>query len=138
MQAPNMKTSAPQKTEIKVPKMYLTILNHLYEVEHKLGRAEEFKKITRNIERIKDAFREELLGYEKGTDLFYEDPMGQNYDETRNDLDANISGEGIENLVVIDVIKPIIRIKNTQQGISMVVQNGVVIVESRNKQQEAE
>ena len=97
--------------EQKVPKMYLTILNHLYEIERKVGDLDEFKKISRNIQKIKDAF---LL--EDGNEIFYEDPMGQKFDETRLDLDAHIVGENTENLVVIDVIKPIIRIKYTLLG----------------------
>lgn len=135
---PDIKTVTPQNPGIKIPKMFLTILNHLYEIEHKSNRLEEFNKISRNIERIKDAFREELVGAENGTGLLYEDPMGQAYDETRNDLDANISGESTESLVVVEVIKPIIWIKNPQQGLSKVVQNGVVIVESKTEQNEAE
>ena len=133
---PSMKTIAPQKKEISIPKMYLTILNHLYEIEHKSNGLDELKKISRNIERIKDAFREELVGAETGTGLSYEDPMGQSYDETRNDLDANISGESTENLVVVEVIKPIIWIKNPQHGVSKIVQNGVVIVESKTEHNE--
>jgi hypothetical protein len=121
-----------QKTAIEIPKVYFTLLNHLYEIERKVGGLEDFKKIARNIERMKDIFRTEIFPAE----LYYEDPMGQSYDETRNDLDANISGEGTEDLVVVDVIKPIIRIGNSQQGFSKIVQKGVVIAESKTKQEE--
>ena len=127
-----------QKTAIEIPKAFLTLLNHLYEIERKVGGLEDFKKIARNIERMKDIFRTELNPTEPDTGLYYEDPMGQFFDETRNDLDANISGEGTENLVVVDVIKPIIRYGNSREGFSKVIQKGVVIVESNTKQEETE
>lgn len=127
-----------QKTTIEIPKFFLTLLNHLYEIERKVGGLEDFKKIARNVERMKDIFRTEFNPAEPGMGVYYEDPMGQSYDETRNDLDANISGEGTEDLVVVDVIKPIIRIKYSRQGLSKIIQKGVVIVESNTKQEEAE
>ena len=125
-----------QKQEVNVPKLYLTLLNHLYEIERKTSGLEDFKKISRNIERMKDAFKTELNGTVDDTGLTYEDPMGQPYNETRIDLEANISGEGTDNLVVVDVIKPIIRLESANQGLSRVVQKGVVIVESNAGQTE--
>jgi hypothetical protein len=80
---------------------------------------------------MKDAFEE--LG------LFYEDPMGQSYKETRTDLEATISGQGTENLEVVEVIKPIIRVSrlvNSQEtggarALSRIAQKGIVVVESK-------
>ena len=82
---------------------------------------------------MKDVFLEDFESLNPGnigTGLIYEDPMGQVYDDTRNDLDAHIAGTSTENLVVVDVIKPVIRVVNQQQGISHVVQKGIVTVES--------
>ncbi|MBF0228771.1 MAG: hypothetical protein HQK63_04155 [Desulfamplus sp.] len=119
-------------TQPAVPKIFLNILNHLYEIERKVAATEELKKISRNIERIKDSFRNDIPTQFQDSDieLYYEDPMGQVYDETRNDLEATIAGESTENLVVVDVIKPIIRLGNKRNKISYVVQKGIVIVES--------
>jgi hypothetical protein len=129
-----------QNPKIEIPKMYRTLLNHLYEIERKVRGLEDFKKIARNIERMKDAFRTELNPAEPDLELYYEDPMGQPYDETRNDLDANIAGESTENLFVVDVIKPIIvlRYGNSRERRSKIVQKGVVIVNSNTKQEETE
>jgi len=65
--------------------------------------------------------------------LAYEDPMGQPFNETRTDLEATISGVGTEDLVVVEVIKPIIRsVSNGETtGISRVIQKGIVVVQSR-------
>jgi len=117
--------------EIKIPKLYITLLNQLFEIERKLGESEEYEKIARNIERMKDVFCSEISPQDANTELFYENPMGQTYNETRNDLDAHIIGEGTENLIVVDVIKPIIRIGNRQQGLTKVVQRAMVTVESK-------
>ena len=67
--------------------------------------------------------------------MSYEDPMGQPFKETRTDLDATISGSGTENLVVVEVIKPIIRILLRKESVELkkVVQKGIVIVESQKE-----
>ena len=65
----------------------------------------------------------------EGEKLYYEDPMGQVFSETRTDLEASITGTNTENLYVVEVIKPIIRIGDRQ--FSRVVQKGIVVVESK-------
>jgi hypothetical protein len=122
----------PRKSEISINKNTLIILNQLFEIERKMNGNEELNKISRNIERIKDALNMEF----NGTEIFYEDPTGQQYNETRNDLEAHIVGESTDDLVVIDVIKPIIRVGNKQLGLTQVVQRGVVSVESKANHKE--
>ena len=82
------------------------------------------KAIGGNVQRIKDAFEE--------AGLTYEDPTGEPYDETRTDCDANIAGDSQENLVITEVIKPIIRVNRS--GVSRIEQQGRVIVKSQNQQ----
>ena len=125
-----------QKPSIEIHKPFLTLLNHLYEIECKTSGLEDFKKISRNIERMKNVFRSEINATGPDTGLYYEDPMGQSCDETRNDLDASISGESTEDLIVVDVIKPIIRYGSNRN--SIVVQKGVVVVESNTKREETD
>ncbi|MBT3951356.1 MAG: hypothetical protein HOF36_09865 [Candidatus Marinimicrobia bacterium] len=125
--------------EIKIPKAYIVILNQLYEVEKKISDIDDCQKVFRNIERMKDALRENInTTYSGGVSagLVYEDPMGEPFDDTRSDLDAHIAGEGTSNLVVIDVIKPIIRFVNPDMGISQVVQRGIVTVEELKNKEE--
>ena len=52
-------------------------------------------------------------------------PSGEPYNETRTDCEASIAGSKVDNLVVAEVIKPIVR----RQGV--IIQKGVVIVESK-------
>ena len=136
-----MKTELPQamQTGSAIPKSVLTVLNQIYQVEKKLTRLPEAYDMRRNIDRIKDALAEDGLtvfdasGMSCSVGLTYEDPMGQAFKETRTDLEATIAGTGTENLVVVEVIKPIIRatLKGGEAGSSKIVQRGIVIVESR-------
>jgi hypothetical protein len=117
----------PTAGEISIDKKILTILNQLFDIERKIDGTEELKKIARNLDRIKDALSLNVNGVE----IFYEDPTGEKYTETRNDLEAHIVGESTNDLIVIDVIKPIIRYGNKQLGLTQVIQRGVVSVESK-------
>ena len=104
----------------EIQKWALTVLNQIYEVERKLTLHGDPGNALRNVGKLKDALA--------GEGLFYEDPLGQEFKETRTDLDATISGSGTENLVVVEVIKPIIRAGDA--AFSKVVQKGIVVVES--------
>lgn len=114
--------------------LLIKILNNTYELERKIERTGDPANLMRNIERIKDSLRNEMTD---GGGLFYEDPMGQAFNETRTDLEATISGTELDNLIVTDVIKPIIRIEVMQPDVkfgaprvSQVVQKGIVVVET--------
>lgn len=105
-----------------LPKLLLQTLNQLYDIERKLTLHGDAAGISRNVERIKEAFATDFL--------FYEDPMGQPFNETRVDLEASIAGESTENLVVTEVIKPVIR--QGDGNYSHVVQRGIVVVQSQS------
>jgi hypothetical protein len=107
---------------VELPKLLLQTLNQLYDIERKLTLHGDAAGVLRNVERLKDAFA--------GESLFYEDPMGQAYNETRADLEASIAGESAENLVVAEVIKPVIR--HGDKAYSRVIQKGIVVVRSKD------
>jgi DNA mismatch repair ATPase MutS len=115
---------------IQISKTLLTILNQVYEMEQKLAKNGDQNNLLRNLEKIKDA-----LEHGEGLGLVYENPLGQPFNETRTDVEATISGQITDNLVVVEVIKPIIRaiIREGSAEISKVAQKGVVIVESRKE-----
>lgn len=124
---------------LQIPKSIFTVLNQLYEVEQKLKKHGDPSNLGRNVTKMKDAFSEEGLpmgdvsGEQYKISLTYEDPMGQPFRETRTDLDATISGSGTNNLVVVEVIKPVIRavLRGAAREFGRVVQKGIVIVESK-------
>jgi hypothetical protein len=105
------------------------ILNNLYDVERKLALHGDGGNVIRNVDKIKEAIQEFIP---PELDIFYEDPMGQLFKETRTDLDATITGGGSENLYVVEVIKPIIRIRDGTDTFSRVLQKGSVIVQTKN------
>lgn len=112
---------------IKYPKNYLTILNQIFEIENKLKKIQEQNSIQRNIDRLKDFFESEALS--DGQGLQFYNPIGENYDETRTDCEASISGASHENLEIIEVLKPIIYAKVGNS--KMVIQKAVVIVQTK-------
>lgn len=112
----------------KAPKWMLGILNNICDIEKKLEINGDSSNVRRNIERIKELFA--------GENYFYENPLGQNFAETRTDLDATITGLGTENLYVVEVIKPIIR--HGEYKLSFVVQKGIVVVQSKENGTENE
>ena len=112
---------------ISVDKKIITILNQLFEIERKSKENGHLDKIVRNIERIKSA----LIQDNQSGEIFYEDPTGEEYSETRNDLEVHIVGENTQDLIVVDVIKPIIRYGNRQLGLTQVIRRGLVSVTSK-------
>jgi hypothetical protein len=114
---------------LKYPKNYLTILNQIFEIENKLKKVQEQNSIQRNIDRLKDFFASEALS--DGQGLAYHNPIGENYDETRADCEASISGASHENLEIIEVLKPIIYAQVGNH--KMVIQKAIVIVQTKNQ-----
>jgi len=115
-----------------IPKQLLAAMNQLYELEKKVEKHGGPGNFERNIGKMKDAFEhfnEPAGGFK------YEDPMGQRFTETRTDLEATITGEDDQDLVVVEVIKPIIRFvsRDSLGSYSKVVQKGIVLVESRKE-----
>lgn len=107
----------------EVPSWILKVLNNVSDIERKIKIHGDPGNVKRNVERIRETFEEEKI--------FYEDPMGELFTETRTDIDASITGAGTENLHVVEVIKPIVRIG--EKNFSRVVQRGIVVVESKIK-----
>ena len=114
-------------------KHYFELLDQVFEIERKIEQISEQNSINRNLLKIKDLIEFSIFidpsGQQSG--LTYYNPIGEAYNETRLDLEASISGDSVENLVVKEVIKPIIRYKSGSA--TLIARKGVVIVESSNK-----
>jgi hypothetical protein len=134
-------------TQTLNPVLFFNILDQIYVIERKLEGIKEPNNISRNIEKIKDFF-EKIYGTPSKPDvgLFYHDPIGDDYNETRTDLEASIAGESADNLVVTEVIKPIIRLGDRKKlsrslddlDTSRCVRKGVVVVESKTTRKDIE
>ena len=109
-----------QNVQVQIPKYIFILINNLFEIQKKIESGDDNLNIGRNMTKIIEALEEQ--------GLTFENPLGQKFNQTRADLEATISGEGTDNLIVVDVLKPIIRMGNTNN--SVVVQKGIVIVET--------
>jgi len=107
---------------IEIPKWALQIMNNVCDIERKISIHGDPANLKRNLERIKEAFESQQI--------FYEDPMGEDFNETRTDLEASITGAGADNLKVVEVIKPIVRVGD--KSFSRVVQKGIVVVKAQS------
>ena len=105
---------------LKNEKQYLDIINQVFEIEKKAKLLQE-NSIQRNINKLKSIFEYELS-------LTYHSPIGESYNETRTDCEASIAGNSCENLIITEVVKPIIRIRFRQS--SIILQKAVVIAQS--------
>ncbi len=113
-------------------KAYFELLDQLFEIERKLENIEETNSISRNLNKMKDIFETNLFSSSTSSDIgfTYHNPIGEPYNETRLDVEASIAGNSTENLVIKEVIKPIIRYKSG--GSTLIARKGVVVVESKN------
>jgi hypothetical protein len=114
---------------------FVDLINQVFEIEKKAANLTEPNSIHRNVRRMKEWFEREFMATSNGQptiiSLSYHDPLGEEYKETRTDCDASIAGSGIDNLVITEVIKPIIWYSIGGSAKS-IIQQAVVVVESRN------
>ena len=117
--------------EQKVQKVYLDIINQIFEIEKKASLIQESNSIHRNINKLKDIFENELFTetHKEPQGLIFHNPLGEVYNETRTDCEASIAGSSTDNLMVTEVIKPIIRFK--KGGLNILIQKAVVIAKSK-------
>ncbi|MDR4510051.1 MAG: hypothetical protein MRJ65_17755 [Candidatus Brocadiaceae bacterium] len=117
--------------KIRVPKSILFTLNQIYEMDQKLKKNGDPSNLLYNFEKIKNTF----MHYDHTIGFAYEDPSGLPFKETRTDIEATISGSLTDDLVVVEVIKPIIRafLRNEFGETTNVVQKGIVVVKSRKE-----
>lgn len=120
-----------KKVTVKVPQAYLDLVNQIFEIEKKAMNIKEYNSIQRNINKINGLLED---GFFKDVGLTYHNPLGESYTDTRTDCEATISGTSVENLGIIEVIKPIIfcSYKINENTIKDIAQPAVVIVQSKN------
>jgi hypothetical protein len=124
-----------KKVTVKVPQAYLDFMNQIFEIEKKASNLREENSIQRNLNKMKGILEEEFFKGSSTIGLTYHNPIGEGYSETRTDCEATISGTGVENLEIIEVIKPIVfyAYQEYDKVIKIIVQPALVIVQSKNK-----
>jgi len=123
-----------KKVTVKVPQAYLDFMNQIFEIEKKASNLKEENSIQRNLNKMKGILEEEFFKGSSTIGLTYHNPIGESYSDTRTDCEATIAGTGVENLEIIEVIKPIIfyAYQENEKVIKVIVQPAVVIVQSKN------
>ena len=119
-----------KKVTVKVPQAYLDFMNQIFEIEKKAANLKE----ENSIQRMKGILEEEFFKGSSTIGLTYHNPLGESYSDTRTDCEATISGTGVENLEIVEVIKPIIfyAYHENEKVIKVIVQPAFVIVQSKN------
>ncbi|CAN5436405.1 hypothetical protein BH10ACI2_BH10ACI2_01630 [soil metagenome] len=100
--------------------LVLSVLNDVFLLEKRILQTQGADKLLRYTIRIREHFAE--FGY------VIEDPTGQTFNETRTDCEASIAGVSTENLIIKDVLKPIVRFRQNER--TVLVQRAVVVVSS--------
>ena len=95
------------------------LINQLHGIKTVCHKSDLNKSLQRKFDRIDQSLIE--LG------LYTHDPLNEEYDFTRLDCDASISGDKEENLKIVEVIKPLIYSK--ENGSNVILQKALVIVE---------
>lgn len=123
-----------KKVTVKVPQAYLDFMNQIFEIEKKSANLKEENSIQRNLNKMKGILEEEFFKGTATIGLTYHNPLGEIYSDTRTDCEATIAGTSVENLEIIEVIKPIIFIayQEGEKILKVIVQPAVVIVQSKN------
>ena len=122
-----------KKVTVKVPQAYLDFMNQIFEIEKKSANLKEENSIQRNLNKMKGILEEEFFKGTSTIGLTYHNPLGESYSDTRTDCEATIAGTSVENLEIIEVIKPIIfyAYQENEKVIKVIVQAAVVIVQSK-------
>ena len=124
------------KNIVKIPQVIVDLVNQVFEIEKKVNNLKEENSLNRNINRIKTLFEENLLNQTNGdmVKLSYHNPINEEYKETRTDCDITILGDDVNDLIIVEVVKPIIycTLLDNQNFVKKIVQKGVVIVKSKN------
>lgn len=123
------------RRNVKIEQKYLDFINQVFEIEKKVGSLKEDNSIMRNINKLKNILQDEYFATEgKSQGLTYNNPIGEDYNETRTDCEADIAGKSPENLKIVEVIKPIIYYHYVDNGTTFktIVQKGIVVAESKS------
>ena len=112
------------QVEVKQKNLF-GVMNELFKLKKRVSRSPDGDSLNEYVDRVVEKFED--MG------LYFENPTGETWDETRTDCEASIAGDSVEDLIITEVMKPIIRLRN--EGFTRVVQKGVVIVESKEEKE---
>jgi hypothetical protein len=98
---------------------YIQLINQFTEIRQKVAQEKLEKKFERNFNRVFSIFEED--------GFICQYPLGEKYNETRTDCEASIVGKEAKNMIVTQVIKPVVYKKSPE--VLTLLQKGIVMVE---------
>lgn len=98
--------------------LWQRMANLVFEMDKKVAALDGNMPFQRVCDKMKGAIEE--------AGIYLYNPVGEKYSETRTDVEGSISGTSMNNLVIKDVIKPVLYFN--ENGKKMLLQKGVVIV----------
>lgn len=99
----------------------IAVMNQVFEIGQKLEQDKLSSRFERNLNKLTHIFEEE--GY------ICNNPLGEKYTDARTDCTVSIAGEEGRDMVITQVIKPVIY--QRKEGALSLVQKGIVIVERK-------
>lgn len=97
---------------------YCSIINSIHTLASKFNSPEQERMLKRRMDKIASDF--EQLG------IKFSNPIGEEYNETRSDCEASIASDNLDQLIISEVIKPIVYARH-EDGYRL-IQRAVVIV----------
>jgi len=119
MQQPNLNLKANTLNHI-------ALVNQIFEIERKISKLDNAGTLARNIDKIRSLLSE--------AGITYHDPTGEIYNDTRTDCEAQVLSEGIGQKVIVETIKPIVRV--SIEGFTRIIQKAIVLVEDKPQNKE--
>ena len=117
--------SCPEETTEKQLKALIMLANQVFDLERKVSKLEPPDPYGRIVTKMKDSLA--VAGIE------YSNPIGEPFDETRADCEGHIAGVSVEDLVIVEVVKPIVRFRDGSRVRQL--QRAVVIAQSRKREE---
>ncbi|WP_118953421.1 hypothetical protein [Taibaiella helva] len=99
----------------------IAVMNQVFEISRKLEEEHLSSRFERNFNKLNNIFEEE--------GFICNNPLGEKYTDARTDCTASIAGAEGRDMVITQVIKPVIYQK--KDGALSLVQKGIVIVERK-------
>jgi hypothetical protein len=115
--------SCQEKANEKQLKALIMLANQVFDLERKVSKLEPPDPYGRIVTKMKDSLA--VAGIE------YSNPIGEPFDETRADCEGHIAGVSVEDLVIVEVVKPIVRFRDGNHVRQL--QRAVVIAHSRQR-----
>jgi hypothetical protein len=116
---------------ITISNEIISLINQVFEIEEKQKMIEPKNSIDRNVRNLKELLEE---GFFQDFGISYHNPLGEDFKDSRTDCDVvENTSNTFDNLIITQVIRPIIRVK--QNETIRIIQRAKVVVQSKRQKE---